>query len=426
MENQNTYKTEKILEFAEKNGMLDLSTVLDEMNKQKRKEILGKHEFSIWLSTDGRWKTKVYDSSKDNGKRTIAKSKKEDLEDAIVAYYEKNEKEEYLKNITIHNLYSDWQDYKILNGCAESTIPRIDSDWKTYYLTSDIINIPIQDLDTHTIKLWILELIEKYKPTKTKYYNITSILRQMLEYAVERKIINISPMHNLKINTKKLLVKEKKKRSETQIFYQEEIRKINEWAMDDFHNSVKVYQLSPLSILFQFQTALRLGELCAIRYSDIETIEGKKFLHIQSMVRRDAHKVVEHTKTDAGDRYIPLTEDALHIISLAKQRQIELGVDSTGFIFSINGKPLTERSVADLYRKYSKWLGGAMRSSHDARKTVLSMLLDHGMSINAVREFAGHEDERTTLHNYGYTSTPSQQIAKNVNDTLRFSNCNPM
>lgn len=67
-----------------------------------------------------------------------------------------------------------------------------------------------------------------------------------------------------------------------------------------------------------------------------------------------------------------------------------------------------------------------MRSSHDARKTVLSMLLDHGMSINAVREFAGHEDERTTLHNYGYTSTPSQQIAKNANDTLRFSNCNPM
>lgn len=102
----------------------------------------------------------------------------------------------------------------------------------------------------------------------------------MLEYAVERKIINISPMHNLKINTKKLLVKEKKKRSETQIFYQEEIRKINEWAMDDFHNSVKIYQLSPLSILFQFQTALRLGELCAIRYSDIETIEGKKMLEI--------------------------------------------------------------------------------------------------------------------------------------------------
>ena len=48
----------------------------------------------------------------------------------------------------------------------------------------------------------------------------------MLEYAVERKIINISPMHNLKINTKKLLVKEKKKEATRKFFIKKKYERL--------------------------------------------------------------------------------------------------------------------------------------------------------------------------------------------------------
>ena len=48
----------------------------------------------------------------------------------------------------------------------------------------------------------------------------------MLEYAVERKIINISPMHNLKINTKKLLVKEKKTEAKRKFFIKKKYERL--------------------------------------------------------------------------------------------------------------------------------------------------------------------------------------------------------
>ena len=95
-----------------------------------------------------------------------------------------------------------------------------------------------------------------------------------------------------------------------------------------------------------------------------------------------------------------MTETAKKIIACAKARQEELGVDSEGYIFSINGKPILARVIDDLYKKYCKKAGIIQKSSHKARKTYISSLLDAQVNINTIREMVGHADERTTLGNY--------------------------
>lgn len=42
------------------------------------------------------------------------------------------------------------------------------------------------------------------------------------------------------------------------------------------------------------------------------------------MIRRDTGKEVEHTKSDCGDRTVPLTSAAKSLIQTAKKRQEEL------------------------------------------------------------------------------------------------------
>ncbi len=83
-------------------------------------------------------------------------------------------------------------------------------------------------------------------------------------------------------------------------------------------------------------------------------------------------------------------------------RQIAAGVYDEGYIFSMDSDSLSYRSVSESFRKYCKAAGITYRSSHKARKTFISTMLDAGMNINTVREMVGHADERTTMNSYCY------------------------
>lgn len=82
-----------------------------------------------------------------------------------------------------------------------------------------------------------------------------------------------------------------------------------------------------------------------------------------------------------------------------------------GYIFSVDEDPLSYYSVRHLYTRCCKELGILDRSSHKARKTFISTLLDGGVNINTVREMVGHADERTTYNNYCFDrSTEEEKI----------------
>lgn len=395
--NFNALTEKELLHFALENDILRLDDVKEAMRKKQKEEISRKHPYSIWQGKDGRWRTHVSDTTQKAGRRLVVKSTEEKLYEALITYYQNIDEAAQRAFMTLRKLYPQWLEYKKLHTRAESYISRIDTDWRTYYLDTEIIDVPIKNLDKLTLDMWAHKLIQDYDMTKNKYYNVTVIMRQALEYAVDIDLIPSNPMSQVKVDGKRMFRKTKKKPNATQVFSKEELDLIFPMAWDDFRNHTKVYELAPLAFLFQFQTGLRIGELCAVRYEDIET---PNYIHIQRMLRRDTNQIVEHTKTEYGDRQVLLTETAKEIIACAKARQKELGVDSEGYIFSITGKPILARVIDDLYKKYCKKAGIIQKSSHKARKTYISSLLDAQVNINTIREMVGHADERTTLGNY--------------------------
>lgn len=367
------------------------------MNNIIKDKITNIHPYNIWLGTDFRWRTYISDVGKPKGRRMIVKSHEEQLYDFLFEYYEQNKREDLVRIVTIELLYPEWLEYKKLHTTASTYITRLDSDWRSFYLGTPIIKMPINKITKLTLDVWAHTLIKDNLMNRKKYTNIQTIMRQVLSYAVDLGFIASNPMDSLKID-KHAFQKSIKKPDKTQVFSLKEKNDIIDLAWKDFHGSVKQYELSPLALIFQFYTGLRIGELCCVRYEDVEG----DYIHIQRMLRRDTKEVVPHTKTDCGDRYVYLTNKAKHIISVAKNRQDLLSVDTEGFIFSINGLPLTERCIIDLLKKYSKRLGIQYRSSHKVRKTYGSNLLDSGISINTTRIMLGHSDEKTTLKYYCY------------------------
>ena len=415
--NEKSFSSEQVLTFLFDNNIVSLDDVQERMYQDKKKEIIKKYESDIWQGKDGRWRIYVPDQTKKSGRRMIAKTSKETLYEYLIKYDEHTTQEKISHDITVEDFYPVWIEYKKLHTTASTYITRLDSDWKSFYLSSELAKMKIKDINKLTLDQWAHKLISKYKMTRKKYTNMQTIIRQMLDYAVDLGIIPHNPMLNLKID-KKMFQTEKKKSDVTQVFTDEEKARIIELAWQDFHNQTKVYLLSPLALIFQFLTGLRIGELCTVKYEDIES---KDYIHIQRMLRRDTGEVVPHTKTDSGDRYVYLTNEAKHIIQIAKECQENLHVDCGGYIFSINGKPLTERCIIDLLKKYCKNENILYRSSHKVRKTYGSNLLNNGICVNTVRRLLGHTDERTTLKYYCYDTNTDTQTKTLIENALNIS-----
>ena len=161
------------------------------------------------------------------------------------------------------------------------------------------------------------------------------------------------------------------------------------------------------------------------RVSFVRFIETPDYIHIQRLIRRDEHKVVEHTKTDCGDRQVMLTAFAKELIETARKHQEELGVSSE-YIFSTTNEPISEYSVQELYRKYSRKLGiwtedhPKYKNSHAARRTFISALIDGGINLNTVREMAGHSSEETTLKNYTFDRATEKEKQMKFETALSF------
>ena len=216
---------------------------------------------------------------------------------------------------------------------------------------------PLKKLTKLDLDKWAHTMIQTYDMTRKKYVNVQVIMRQALDYAVDLGIIEFNPMAQVKVD-RKMYRREKKKPDKTQVYTADEIEAITELAWKDFKDEVKDYRLSPLALIFQYQTGVQIGELVALRYEDIE---NPNYIHVQRMYRRDAHEIVEHTKSDDGDRQIYLTEYAREIIEAAREYQRSHGHDADGFIFALDGQIIPQRCINSLLMKYCQTDAGACR-----------------------------------------------------------------
>lgn len=368
--------------------------------KRMKDLVLGVHRNKISepneKSSRPRYKTRIMCFDEATGQmvqKQLQKTNEYDFYEALCKHYNLCDKERTRKAETLESLYRDWIEFKKLHTNAPTYIARIQSDWKRYYVGTKIIKKEIRSLTKLDMDEWVHGIIKQYSMTKTTYYNASVIMRQMMEYAVDKGIIQTNPFSKVKVDGRIMFRKSKKKRSEEEVFSKSETRQIYELAKRDYlMNDKLVYKLAPLAIMFQFQTGLRVGELCGVKFSDIEG----DYIHIQRMVRNYPFEVVEKTKTDDGDRMVYLTSTAKEIILEARNRT------TSEFIFSINDKPLKPSAVQKRYTSYCDELGILHRSSHKARKTYNSLLLGAGVNIDTVRRMMGHADEHTTLANYTF------------------------
>ena len=393
---QASFSSDEILSYLSENGTIDLRGVENEMRKTRRKSLLAQHAYTIYQGKDGRWYSYLPDEK--SGRKKIVKPTKEKLEDQICEFYDSIFGKDIEDTITLRSLYPAWIEYKRLH-VQETTVLRIQKSWRRHYENSKIVDKPIRELKKIDLDVWVHKMIKEYDMDKHQYGNFSMILKQELDYAVSLDVVTHNPFDQVKVDKKRVLRPERKKPSSTQVFTKDELDALFDRAWKSFEKRENtVHELVPLAVMFMFLTGVRLGEVAALKFSDITDSD----LTVMRAVRYPDGAIIDHTKGTFGDRLVPLVPQALKLVELARERQTERGIESE-YIFTTVERPiLTYAAIQKAFDRYCADLEITKRSAHKARKTFVSTLLDSGINLNTVREYVGHMDEKTTLNNYAY------------------------
>jgi integrase len=136
-------------------------------------------------------------------------------------------------------------------------------------------------------------------------------------------------------------------------------------------------------ITVALRTGLRLGELIALDWSDVN-VETRLLT-----VRRSAFKrQIVSTKSNRI-RHIPFTKETERALRAIQQ--------PSGAVFNQCGRSVDDQSARRAIARLSKEAGIRHIGWHVLRHTFASHLVTAGVSIKAVQELLGHSDVRTTM-----------------------------
>ena len=122
---------------------------------------------------------------------------------------------------------------------------------------------------------------------------------------------------------------------------QDQMRKFLKFVHDDVVYC-KYYEV----VYILFHTGMRISEFCGLTLKDIDSQNRTVNINHQLQRTSDMRYIIETTKTDAGTRVLPITEDVAQmfqvIIEDRNAPKVEKAIDGySGFLFyDDNGMPL--------------------------------------------------------------------------------------
>jgi len=167
-----------------------------------------------------------------------------------------------------------------------------------------------------------------YPVNNKNFHRMFQVLNECYKYAADedRAIVpeNLWQKAKKKIN-KALIATSKTPSDESQVFTDDDRRKIEKMVYSDTIEYDNRPTSAGLQILFLFQTALRMSECCGLKWSDIKN--GRLYIQRQA----DNEGVREWTKTTNGYRDIPLTEEAIRILEYVKNTMKNTTLQANGY-----------------------------------------------------------------------------------------------
>ena len=171
-------------------------------------------------------------------------------------------------------------------------------------------------------------------------------------------------------------------------------------------------------ILMAIHTGLRMGELLAVSWDDVDTERGKLTVRLSLQQLPGQKATLRKPKSAGSQRTIPLGPTATRLLSQARRRQLRQRLaagpayEEGGLVFSTAlGTPLGANNVRRILQGMLARAGVREIRFHDLRHTHATLLLMRGVHPKIVAERLGHANIAITLDTYSHVLPNLQEEA---------------
>lgn len=259
----------------------------------------------------------------------------------------------------------------------------------------------IDKIKVSDAKEWLIKMQQIDGRGYSSIHTIRGVVRPAFQMAVDDDLLVKNPF-GFQLNT--VVVNDSVTR---EAITRKQERDFLEFVKNDKH-FCRYYD----GIYILFKTGLRISEFVGLTKKNLDFENSRIIVDHQLQRTRDMKYIIEDTKTESGERMVPMTPEVKEafqrILANRKNPKIEPMVDGySGFLFlDKNGRPMValhwEKYFQHIREKYNKIYRIQMPkvTPHVCRHTFCSNMAKSGMNPKTLQYIMGHSDISVTLNVY--------------------------
>ncbi len=397
----NSINEQDLLNYASECGMINIGDIKDAMEKRRRKEIIAKHPYKIWLAPDGYWKSYLPNG---DSKKLLKKKNEEDLIQTIIDFYEFGVESAYL----FKNRYKDWIERQHICGRSDNTISKYESEYRRFFLNDQIEDMDIRKVDDIQISAFIGRVTQREKYQWRSIQGLFGYINGVMEKAVRDKLIDENPCKYVDLEMFKRYCNVGMKKTAKERVLSDEERKVLKRKMESSSN------VACMAVELAMYTGMRVGELAGLKWEDIDY--EHRMICICRSEKYNAKKKIYYIDLTKNHkiRYIPLTDGMMNVLQKIKKTEMKNGWLGE-FVFQDDRGKIHKNRISSAARNNTMSLEFTNpKCVHAIRRTINSNMRCNGVSATVAASILGHS-EKVNEMNYTYDVCNMEEKEKLLN-----------
>ncbi len=375
----------------------------------------GNNEGSIRKRADGKWEGRYTDGRNADGKQiqrsVYGKTRKEVADKLHTILYQKQNGIYVTPNKLI---LSDWLNQWLINYAQITVRPSTYINYEGYvfnHINPILGKLPIQQITPNVIQNFYNSKHESGRADGKGGLSSKTIrnLHNMFHQAFEQAKINGIILNNPTDGT--VIPKYEKK----------EMRVLSVQEQISLTSVIHMHRLG-FAILFDLATGLRIGELCALKWSDInfnkQTVRISRTLQ---RIKKNSNEYIEgecstfisegNVKTNSGFREIPIQDKIFEKLLIHREQQIREilyygeAYQQNDYIFAMPlGSCVEPHTMRDAFNYLLRYANIEHANFHSLRHTFATRAIENGVNIKTLSDILGHSQVQITMDLYCHSS----------------------
>ena len=304
-----------------------------------------------------------------------------------------------MRNKTIREIAEAWKEYK-RPYVKQSTMAAYVLILENHVLPEFGDN---DSLHEHDVQAFVLKKIEHGLSAKS-VKDILIVLKMVMKFGVKNEWMNHYEWDiKFPVNNQP---------KELEVLSVANHKKILDYVQHNF-------TFMSLGIYISLSTGLRIGEICALKWSDINVADGTitvqrtiERIYMMEGEKKHTQLVINTPKTVNSCREIPISKELLAMVKPMKKV-----VNADFYVLTNEDKPTEPRTYRNYYNRLMEKLDIPKLKYHGLRHSFATRCIEAGCDYKTVSVLLGHSNISTTLNLYVHPNM--EQKKRCINKMLK-------